>query len=177
MAGESRASVAVASLIGVGLSVAGQWLITRVAVRLQLDMRHRVFEHALALPLNRLQELKAGGLVSILREDAGCISNLTIWAIGSLWTAALQLGVCLILLAWVDWKLLAGTTGLLPILYLSRRILVRTDSAPASRGPPAATGDRRPGFGDVGWGPGREGLHASRAEAKRYVWRNHLIAL
>jgi len=56
----------------------GRWLATRTVKRVQNAVRRLAFAHAADLPLHRLQSLKSGGLVSMLREDAGGVGDL-VW--------------------------------------------------------------------------------------------------
>ena len=84
-------------------------------------MRRRVFEHAVRLPLHRVYELKSGGVASILREDAGGVADLIFSMIYNPWKAIIQLTGSLIILAFVDWRLLLGSLVLLPTVWLSHR--------------------------------------------------------
>ena len=115
-------AVALSSLGGIGASVLGQWLIGRIAIKLQLTMRRQLFERSLSLPLHRFYELKSGGLQSVLREDTNGLPSLLRWGLANLWTSSLQLAACLVLLVWIDRRLLLGTLVLTPIMYLSRRL-------------------------------------------------------
>ena len=99
----------------------GRWHATRTTKRIQLSLRHRLFEHAVRLPLNKVQELKAGGVASLLREDAGSVGDLVFGMIYNPWRAFVQLVGSLAILAWVDWRLLTGSVVLLPIVFVTHR--------------------------------------------------------
>lgn len=99
----------------------GRWHATRTTKHIQLELRHRVFEHAVRLPLNRVQELKAGGVASLLREDAGSVGDLVFGMLYNPWRAFVQLVGSLAVLAFVDWRLLTGSLVLLPIVWVTHR--------------------------------------------------------
>jgi ATP-binding cassette subfamily B protein/subfamily B ATP-binding cassette protein MsbA len=109
------------SLLASAANLWGRWLATRTTKRLQVTMRHRVFEHAVRLPLHRVYQLKSGGVASILREDAGGIAELIFSMIYNPWRAVIQLVASLAVLAWVDWRLLLGSVAILPPLYFTHR--------------------------------------------------------
>ena len=117
--------VLVVTALGVGLSLAARWLATRTTKRVQVRMRRRAFEHASRLPLHRIYQLKAGGAASLLREDAGGVGDLVFSMIYTPWRALVQFAGGLIVLAWVDWRLLLGATLLVPAVYLSDRLWSR----------------------------------------------------
>ena len=64
------------SLCKIAVHIWGRWYATRITKRIQLDVRKRVFEHAVRLPLHRVQEIRSGGVASILREDGGSVGDL-----------------------------------------------------------------------------------------------------
>jgi len=114
-------SVLVLTLVLVALHLWGRWYATLTTKRIQLTLRRQVFEHAVRLPLNRVQELKAGGVASLLREDAGTVGELVFGMIYNPWRACVQLLGSLIILAWVDWRLLTGSLVLLPVVWITHR--------------------------------------------------------
>jgi ATP-binding cassette subfamily B protein len=99
----------------------GRWHATRVVNRVQAAIRKRTFEHAVRLPLHRIYQLKSGGAASILREDAGGIAELIFSMIYNPWQAIIQLVGSLIVLVWVDWRLMLGAIILLPMVYVTHR--------------------------------------------------------
>ncbi len=109
------------SLLKIIVHIFGRWYATRITKRIQLDVRHRVFEHAVRLPLHRVQEIRSGGVASILREDGGSVGELVFGLLYNPWRAIIQLIGSLLILAWVDWTLLLGAVVLLPLVFLSHR--------------------------------------------------------
>jgi ATP-binding cassette, subfamily B, bacterial len=116
--------VFVLSMVRVGFHLWGRWHATRITKLLHVSMRKRLLEHALRLPLHRVQELKTGGAVSILREDANSVGDLLFGMLYNPWRAVIQLLGSLAVLAWVDWKLLVGALVLIPMVYLTHRMWI-----------------------------------------------------
>ena len=73
------------------------------------------------LPLHRVYDLKSGGVASILREDAGAIADLIFSLLYNPWRAIIQLLGSVVVLAFVDWRLLLGSLVLLPIVWMTHR--------------------------------------------------------
>ena len=114
-------AVVAASMIRIVIFVWGRWYATKISKQVQLGVRQRVFEHAVRLPLHRVQQIRSGGVASILREDGGAVGELMFGMLFNPWRAVIQLLGSLAILAWVDWKLLTGAIVLLPIVYLTHR--------------------------------------------------------
>jgi len=113
--------ILVISLVKLVLHVWGRWHATRVTKLLQMSVRKQVFEHAARLPLHRIQELKSGGAASILRQDSGSVGELVFGMLYNPWRAVIQLVGSFLILAWVDWRLLIGAIGIVPLVYFTHR--------------------------------------------------------
>jgi len=98
-----------------------RWQTTRMTKRVQVSVRKKVFDHAVRLPLHRVYDLKSGGVTSILREDAGGVAELIFSMLYNPWRAVVQLTGSLVILAFVDWRLLLGSILLLPTVWLTHR--------------------------------------------------------
>jgi ATP-binding cassette subfamily B protein/subfamily B ATP-binding cassette protein MsbA len=98
-----------------------RWQGTRITKRVQVNVRRKVFDHAVHLPLHRVYELKSGGVASILREDAGSVADLIFSLIYNPWRSLIQLCGTLFVLVMVDWRLLLGALALLPTVWLTHR--------------------------------------------------------
>lgn len=115
------AGVAVVTLVRTSIHLWGRWACTQAVNQVQSEVRRRVFDHMLELPLHRVQQLKSGGATSILREDAGGIADLIFSMLYNPWQAIVQLVGSLLVLVLVDWRLLAAGLLLLPAVYFSHR--------------------------------------------------------
>ncbi len=114
-------AVTVVSMLKIGIHIWGRWYATKITKQIQLDLRRRVFEHAVRLPLHRVQTLRSGGVASILREDGGSVGELVFGMLFNPWRAVIQLIGSLAILAWVDWRLLIGGLVLLPTVFFTHR--------------------------------------------------------
>ena len=92
---------------------------TRTTKRVQVAVRRKVYEHAMRLPLHRVYQLKSGGASSLLREDAGGVGELIFSMLYNPWQAVVQFLGGVVVLAWVDWRLLLGALFLVPGVYYS----------------------------------------------------------
>lgn len=99
----------------------GQWHATRITKRVQLHVRRRVFDHAIRLPQHRVNELRAGGLTSILREDGNSAGTLLSGLLFNSWQAVIQIIGSFAVLAFVDYQLLLTAAALLPLVFWSHR--------------------------------------------------------
>ena len=109
------------SLVESLLHIWGRWHATLATKRVQVSVRRRTFQHAMRLPLHRVYQLKSGGVASILREDAGGVAELIFNLVYNPWSAVIQLVGSLLVLVWVDWRLLLGSLVLLPLVYFTHR--------------------------------------------------------
>jgi ATP-binding cassette, subfamily B, bacterial len=169
-------AVFVVSAIGTAISLWSRWQVTRVTKRVQVAMRRRVFEHASRLPLHRVYELKAGGVSSLLREDAGGVGELVFSMVYNPWRAVIQLLGGLAVLAWVDARFLLAAVLVAPAVYLSNRLWNRGlrplyRDVRARRQEIDATAAEAFGGMRVVRAFGRQ-----RTEALRFVTEGHLMA-
>lgn len=114
-------AVVIVSLVKIVIYLWGRWYATKISKQIQLNVRQRVFEHAVRLPLHRVQQIRSGGVASILREDGGAVGELMFGMVFNPWRAVIQLVGSLAILAWVDWKLLTGAIILLPVVFFTHR--------------------------------------------------------
>ncbi|MBZ0173447.1 MAG: ABC transporter ATP-binding protein/permease, partial [Phycisphaerales bacterium] len=127
------------------------------------------------LPLHRVSDLKAGGVASILREDAGNAGELLFSMIYNPWRAVIQLIGTLAILTWVDWRLLLGALVFIPIVWISHRTWierirpVHRDVRRTRQGIDAQATESFGGIRVV------RGFHRTDAEAGRFTRDNHLM--
>jgi ATP-binding cassette subfamily B protein len=111
--------VMLVSILGKLFGLTSRWQATRATKRVQVAMRRQVYEHAMRLPLHRVYELKSGGASSLLREDAGGVGELIFSMLYNPFQAVVQFLGGVVVLAWVDWRLLLGALFLVPGVYYS----------------------------------------------------------
>ncbi len=115
------AAVTVVALMSTAVNLFSRWIATKTVNQTQVDIRRRVFEHALRLPLHRVYSMKSGGVASLIREDAGGVSELIFSMLYNPWRAIIQFIGSLIILMFVDWKLMVGGLLLLPVVWVTHR--------------------------------------------------------
>ena len=108
-------------MLKVGVGLIGRWLATKSTRTMTVEIRRRAFSHAIDLPLHRVQELRSGGVASLLREDAGGVAELIFGMIYNPWRAIIQLLGSLTILAFTDWRLLIGSTLIFPLVWFTHR--------------------------------------------------------
>ncbi|MCA9149414.1 MAG: ABC transporter ATP-binding protein [Planctomycetales bacterium] len=118
-------AVIVVSLVGTCFHLWGRWHATKAVNKVQVLLRRRVFEHIVRLPLHRVYQLKSGGTASLLRDDAGGIGDLIFSMLYNPWQAIIQLCGSLLVLVFVDWRLMLGGLTILPIVYFTHRTWVK----------------------------------------------------
>lgn len=169
------AFVAGVSLLATAIHLWGRWYATKAVNKLQVAIRRRVFAHAVRLPLERVYQLKSGGATSLLRDDAGGISELVFSMLYNPWQAAIQLVGSLVVLAWVDWRMMLGGLILLPAVYATHRTWISRirplyrDIRSQRQGVDGQTTEAFGGMRVVRT-YGRE-----RSETSRFVFSNHFI--
>ncbi len=114
------------SLVKILIHIWGRWYATKISKQIQLNLRRRVFEQAVRLPLHRVQEIRSGGVASILREDGGSVGELVFGLLFNPWRAVIQLIGSLAILAWVDWTMLLGAVLLLPTVFVTHRAWINS---------------------------------------------------
>ena len=119
-------AVSAISLVKIIIHIFGRWYATKISKQIQLNLRRRVFEHAVRLPLHRIQEIRSGGVASILREDGGSVGELVFGMLFNPWRAIIQLIGSLAILAWVDWTMLLGAALLLPTVFITHRAWINS---------------------------------------------------
>jgi ATP-binding cassette subfamily B protein/subfamily B ATP-binding cassette protein MsbA len=164
------------SVVALAVGLLGRRLATQTTKRVQAKVRRLVFEHAVRLPLYRVYEIKSGGAASLLREDAGGVGDLVFSMLVYPWRAVLQFAAGLVILAWVDWRLLLGALLLAPGVYWSNRMWNRIlrplqRDVRKQRQEIDATATEAFGGMRVVRAFGRQ-----RREASRFVGENHFLA-
>ncbi len=169
------AAILVISLVAASVGLWGRWQCTKLTKRTQATLRRRAFEHAVRLPLARISDLKSGGVASILREDAGNAAELLFSMIYNPWRAIIQLAGTLIILAFVDWRLLLGAFVFIPIVWFSHRTWINRirpvyrDVRRTRQGIDAQATESFGGIRVV------RGFHRAQAESGRFTRDNHLM--
>lgn len=110
---------------GIAVCAAGtrfwvDWHSTRAIVGLQMKIQRKLWGHILRLPLNRVQALKSGAAVGLLRVDSESVAMLLRKVFHEPWQALVQVVASLLVLFWVDWRLVVCLL-IVPGIYFSHR--------------------------------------------------------
>lgn len=119
------AAVLIVSAIKIGVQLVGRWNARRISKLVKLAVNKQVFQHVIRLPLHRVQELKSGGAMSILRKDASSVNELMTILLYDPLQALVQLFGSLCILAWVDWRMLLGALVMIPLVWLTHHTWIR----------------------------------------------------
>ncbi|MBX3352694.1 MAG: ABC transporter ATP-binding protein [Phycisphaeraceae bacterium] len=163
------------TVVSVTIGMWGRWQMTKLTKRTQVILRRRAFEHAVHLPLHRVQALKSGGVASILREDAGGAAELIFSMMYNPWRAVVQLLGTFAILLFVDWRLLVGAVTLVPIIWVTHKTWIGTlrpmfrDIRFARQGIDARTTEAFGGMRIV------RGFSRERRESSDFVTGNHFM--
>jgi len=115
------ALVVLVTIISTIVHLGSRWIATKAVNQTQVTIRRRVFERAVKLPLNKVYDMKSGGVASLIREDAGGVAELIFSMLYNPWRAIVQFFGSLIILVLVDWKLMMGGILLLPVVWVTHR--------------------------------------------------------
>jgi ATP-binding cassette subfamily B protein len=114
-------AVVVITLVATIVHLSSRWMATKAVNQSQVSIRRKVFEQAIRLPLNKVYDMKSGGVASLIREDAGGVADLIFNMLYNPWRAVVQFVGSLVILMLVDWKLMVGGMLLLPVVWITHR--------------------------------------------------------
>ncbi len=109
------------TIITTAIGLASRWLATKSVNQATVTVRQQLFAHTIRLPLNRIHDMKSGGVASLLREDGGGVADLIFSMIYNPFRAIVQLIGSILILMIVDWKLMLGGMLLVPAVWLTHR--------------------------------------------------------
>jgi ATP-binding cassette subfamily B protein len=112
-------------LLKQALETTRSWRVATLDARVTIRLRRRLFDQFLSLPLQKLSEMKSGGIVSRLSSDVDLINGLVQMALISPAVAAVRLVLTLGVLVWMSWRLAMGALVALPLLALVSFIWIR----------------------------------------------------
>ncbi|WP_149497976.1 ABC transporter ATP-binding protein [Roseiconus lacunae] len=117
-------AVVITTAVATAVHLVSRWTATKSVNQAQITIRRNVFEHAIRLPLDKVYDLKSGGVASLIREDAGGVAELIFSMLYNPWRAVIQFVGSLVILIFVDWKLMVGGMLLLPIVWVTHRTYI-----------------------------------------------------
>jgi len=109
-----------AVVLGQILGVLRSWHQQLLNVRVILTLRRALFDRLLRLPLDKLSEMKTGGIISRLTDDINTTTGLLQMAVISPGVAIVRLLIAMLILFVMNWKLaVTALTVIPPIMFIS----------------------------------------------------------
>jgi ATP-binding cassette subfamily B protein/subfamily B ATP-binding cassette protein MsbA len=94
-------------------------------VKVILSLRRALFDRMLRLPLERLSQMKTGGIISRLTDDVNTTTGLMEMAVISPGVAAIRLLIALVVLFVLNWQLAMTAVSIIPPITLISFIAAR----------------------------------------------------
>jgi ATP-binding cassette subfamily B protein/subfamily B ATP-binding cassette protein MsbA len=94
-------------------------------VKVILNLRRALFDRMLRLPLERLSQMKTGGIISRLTDDVNTTTGLMEMAVISPGVAAIRLLIALVVLFVLNWQLALTAVSIIPPITLISFIAAR----------------------------------------------------
>ena len=107
------------------LGVARAWNQRLLNVRVILTLRRALFDRLIKLPLNKLSDMKVGGIISRLTDDIDKTTGLLQMAVISPGVAVFRLILAMVILFLLNWKLALTALGIVPPIMLLSLIAIR----------------------------------------------------
>ena len=133
--------LAFAALVEGVVGAAGMVVVARAAGQALADLRERVVERALTVPLGDLERAGTGDLLARVEGDVEVVSDVADDSLGDFIADVLDIALTFGGLALLDWRLALAGMAALPIQYLGLRWYVRR-AGPIYRAAAVADGER-----------------------------------
>ena len=107
------------------LGILRSWNQRLLNVRVILTLRRALFDRLLRLPLDKLSDMKVGGIISRLTDDINKTTGLLQMAVISPGVAILRLLIAMVILFIINWKLAFTALGVIPPIMILSMIAIR----------------------------------------------------
>ena len=107
------------------LGILRSWYQHLLNVRVILTLRRALFEKLLRLPLQKLSDMKTGGIISRLTDDINTTTGLLQMAVISPGVAVVRLLIAVIILFVMNWKLAVTALTIIPPIMLISFLAIR----------------------------------------------------
>ena len=107
------------------LGVSRAWNQRLLNVRVILTLRRALFDRLIRLGLDKLSDMKVGGIISRLTDDINKTTGLLQMAVISPGVAILRLLLAVVILFTLNWKLALTALGIIPPIMLLSMIAIR----------------------------------------------------
>ena len=107
------------------LSISRSWYQRLLNVRVILTLRRLLFERMLRLPLDKLSNMKIGGIISRLTDDINKTTGLLQMAVISPGVSVVRLLIAVVILFALNWKLALTALGIIPPIMILSMIAIK----------------------------------------------------
>lgn len=107
------------------MGICRAWLQRLLNLRVILTLRRALFDRLLRLPLDKLSDMKVGGIISRLTDDINKTTGLLQMAVISPGVAVLRLLIAMVILFVINWKLALTALGVIPPIMVLSMIAIR----------------------------------------------------
>ncbi len=107
------------------LGICRAWLQRLLNLRVILTLRRALFDRLLRLSLDKLSDMKVGGIISRLTDDINKTTGLLQMAVISPGVAVLRLLIAMVILFIINWKLAITALGVIPPIMILSMIAIR----------------------------------------------------
>ncbi len=107
------------------LGIMRAWLQRLLNVRVILTLRRALYDRLLRLSLDKLSDMKVGGIISRLTDDINKTTGLLQMAVISPGVAVLRLLIAMVILFVINWKLALTALGVIPPIMILSMIAIR----------------------------------------------------
>ena len=112
-------------VVGQLLGVWRNWNQRLLNVRVILTLRRALFDRMLRLSLNKLSDMKTGGIISRLTDDINTTTGLLQMAVISPGVAVVRLLIAMVILFVINWKLALTALAVIPPIMVISMIAIR----------------------------------------------------
>ncbi|MCA1587978.1 MAG: ABC transporter ATP-binding protein/permease [Chloroflexi bacterium] len=116
------------TILGGALTALGMSLVARVGEPMLATLRERVVQRVLALPLGQVERAGRGDLLARVGDDVGVIADAVRNALPALASAGLMVGLTVVGLAVLDWRLALAGLVAAPVQLLTLRWYLRVST-------------------------------------------------
>ncbi|MEA2137665.1 MAG: ATP-binding cassette, subfamily bacterial, partial [Solirubrobacteraceae bacterium] len=118
----------VLTIVQATLTAFGTAMIARLGEPMLATLRERVVRRALSLPLEQVERAGRGDLLARVGDDVGAVADAVRNALPALASSALTIGLTVVGLAVIDWRLALAGLCAVPVQALTLRWYLRTST-------------------------------------------------
>ena len=123
--GPAAAGIVAAAVVMAVFSLASDYLFTTAGEQAINDLRTRLMDHTLRLPLAYFRRQRTGEVVAHFTTDSVAVTGVYRAAFGAAPAAVIELAVMLLVIGLIDWRFVLVSIGVIPLQMLLPALLGR----------------------------------------------------